>query len=60
MTPEFRAYQEQVIKNSKFVAAELIKRDFKIVTGKLSELIILCVSLYQGMLRSVRNLPYEG
>ncbi len=43
MTPEFRAYQEQVIKNSKFVAAELIKRDFKIVTGELSELIILCV-----------------
>ncbi|OGF47176.1 MAG: serine hydroxymethyltransferase [Candidatus Firestonebacteria bacterium RIFOXYC2_FULL_39_67] len=33
MTPEFRKYQQQVVKNAKVLAAELVKRGFKLVTG---------------------------
>ncbi|MFH1073892.1 MAG: serine hydroxymethyltransferase [Candidatus Firestonebacteria bacterium] len=33
MTPKFRKYQQQVVKNSKVLAAELVKRGYKLVTG---------------------------
>ncbi len=33
LSPEFKTYQEQVLKNSKTLAAELIKLGFKIVSG---------------------------
>jgi glycine hydroxymethyltransferase len=33
MTPKFRAYQRQVVKNSKELAAALAKEDFRIVSG---------------------------
>jgi len=32
-TPEFKAYQEQVVKNAKVLAAALEKRGFRIVSG---------------------------
>jgi glycine hydroxymethyltransferase len=33
MTPEFRAYQEQIIKNSRYLASSLEKRGYRIVSG---------------------------
>ena len=33
LKPEFKAYQEQVIKNAKALAAALVKQGFKILTG---------------------------
>ena len=33
LTPEFKAYQEQILKNAKALADELMKRDFKLVSG---------------------------
>ena len=33
MTPEFRAYQEQIIKNSRHLASCLEKRGYRIVSG---------------------------
>ena len=33
LSPEFRKYQQQVVKNAKVLAAELVKRGFKLVTG---------------------------
>jgi len=33
MTPEFRKYQQQVVKNARVLAGELVKRGFKLVTG---------------------------
>lgn len=33
LTPEFKTYAEQVIKNSKQLAAELVKKDYQIVSG---------------------------
>ena len=33
LTPEFRAYQEQIVKNAKALAAALVKRGFKLTSG---------------------------
>ncbi len=33
MTPEFKAYQEQIIKNSRYLASSLEKRGYRIVSG---------------------------
>jgi glycine hydroxymethyltransferase len=33
MTPEFRAYQEQIIRNSRHLASRLKKRGYRIVSG---------------------------
>ncbi len=33
MAPEFRAYQEQIIKNSRYLASSLEKRGYRIVSG---------------------------
>ena len=33
LTPEFKVYQEQIVKNAKVLAAELMKRGFRLVSG---------------------------
>lgn len=33
LTPEFKAYQEQIVKNAKALADELVKQGFKLVSG---------------------------
>jgi glycine hydroxymethyltransferase len=33
MTPEFKIYQEQIVKNAKTLAAELVARGFRLVSG---------------------------
>ncbi len=33
LTPEFKAYQEQIVKNAKALAAALVKRGFKLTSG---------------------------
>ena len=33
LTPEFKAYQEQILKNAKALSEELMKRGFKLVSG---------------------------
>ena len=33
LSPEFKTYQEQILKNAKALADELIKRDFRLVSG---------------------------
>jgi glycine hydroxymethyltransferase len=41
-TPEFAAYAEQVLKNAKRLAGELMKRGFKLVTNGTDNHLILC------------------
>ena len=33
LSPEFKAYQEQIIKNAKALADELVRRGYKLLTG---------------------------
>ena len=33
LTPEFKSYQEQIVKNARTLASELIKRGFRLVSG---------------------------
>lgn len=40
LTPEFKAYQLQVLANCKSMAAALIEKGYKIVTGKLCLLLL--------------------
>lgn len=41
MSPAFRKYQQQVVKNARILAAELVKRGFKLVTGGTDNHLIL-------------------
>ena len=41
LEPEFKEYQNQVVKNAKKLAGELIKRDFKLITGGTDNHLIL-------------------
>lgn len=41
MQPAFKEYAEQIVKNSKILAEELIKRDFNLVTGGTNTHLIL-------------------
>lgn len=41
MTPAFRKYQQQVVKNARVLAAELVKRGFNLVTGGTDNHLIL-------------------
>ncbi|GAA0863508.1 serine hydroxymethyltransferase [Paraclostridium tenue] len=41
LEPEFKEYQNQVVKNAKKLAEELIKRDFKLITGGTDNHLIL-------------------
>ncbi len=41
LTPEFKAYQEQVVKNAKVLADALIKRNFNLVSGGTDNHLIL-------------------
>lgn len=41
LEPEFKEYQNQVVKNAKKLAEELIKRDFKLVTGGTDNHLVL-------------------
>jgi glycine hydroxymethyltransferase len=33
LAPEFKSYQEQIVKNAKVLAAELVKQGFRLVSG---------------------------
>ena len=44
--PEFKAYQDQVIKNSKALADGLAQRGYKLVSGGVCA--VACCHIYQG------------
>ncbi|HDT12659.1 MAG TPA: serine hydroxymethyltransferase [Candidatus Marinimicrobia bacterium] len=41
LTPEFRTYSEQIIRNTKTLAEELLKRDFNLVSGGTDNHLVL-------------------
>ena len=41
LSPEFKEYQNQIIKNAKVLAEELMKKDFKLVSGGTDNHLIL-------------------
>ena len=46
-TPEFKAYQQQTLKNAKTMAAEMVARGYKVLTGGTDNHLIL-VNLKQS------------
>ena len=49
LQPSFKAYQEQVLKNARVMAATLIKRGYKIVSGGTDDHLILIDLIDKGM-----------
>lgn len=46
LTPEFKAYQRQVLANCKALAATLMNRGYKIVTGESTVIFVLGLWLF--------------
>lgn len=50
LKPEYKAYQEQVVKNSKALAEEMIKRGFKLVSsGTDNHLLLVDLTNFEGV-----------
>lgn len=38
MSPDFKTYQQQVVKNAKALASNLMKRGYTLVSGRINEI----------------------